>query len=254
MILKPSLRFKHTLSLMGWLLYLVPGLSFALPQGFVYLDQIAPSIIIDMRYASPDNFTGRPVKGYLKPRCILSLPAASQLAKVQRAALKKGYTLKVYDCYRPQRAVNDFFAWSRRDDDTKLKNDYYPRIKKKNLFEKGYIAKYSGHSRGSTVDLSLVQTNVKPPPKADSNKSSQAPCYDSKRRRDNSIDMGTNFDCLDPSAHRRYRFLSAKARSNRKLLLSLMRPFGFRPYSKEWWHFTLRHEPYPRHYFDFPVR
>lgn len=223
----------------------------SLPSGFVYLKNVAPTIKQEMRYASSYNFVGRRINGYYRAQCILSRQAALALAKVQKLALKKGYSLKVYDCYRPQRAVNDFYRWS-QSRQRKMKTVFYPREDKATLFSKGYIAKYSGHSRGSTVDLTLVKINGS---KSKHHKS-QANCYAPYHLRvdDDSINMGTNYDCLDKKAHYHSRDLSKQERHNRALLRRLMNKGNFYPYSKEWWHFTLRAEPYRRQYFNFPIK
>lgn len=222
----------------------------ALPAGFVYLHPVAPEIIEDLRYASANNFTGQRVPGYRTGRCILTREAARQLALVEKAALKKGYTLKVYDCYRPRRAVKAFYQWS-QSSNTATKTWYYPHEEKNTLFAKGYISLASGHSRGSTVDLTLVKLNQRGHYPLRIN----GTCYSKTNQHvdDDSINTGTRFDCLDPSAHVFYRGLTAIQRQNRLLLRQLMMAQGFKPYSKEWWHFTLRNEPYPQTYFDFTV-
>ncbi len=224
---------------------------YGLPKGFVYLQEIDDGIEQDIRYYNSNNFMGRPVNGYRTPVCILTREAAQKLSLAQKAAQKKGYRLKVYDCYRPQRAVNDFYHWSLDPGATQQKSAFYPRTPKSQLFAKGYIARYSGHSRGSTVDLTLVKLNHI----AKKHHSLQR-CYDRTPAylKDNSINMGTRFDCLDPSAHLRYKNLSKKQKQNRFLLQKLMKTHGFDSYAKEWWHFTLKNEPYPKTYFNFPVQ
>lgn len=220
--------------------------SYALPYGFVYLDTISPSIIQDMRYASDRNFVGRPITGYKVKRCILTKRAADKLAFLQRTLKPQGLSLKVYDCYRPTRAVKAFVMWSTN----KMRNQkslYFPREQKTSLFQKGYIAEYSGHSRGSTVDLTLVANDGK-------GKKGVPFCYSENRAQDDSLDMGSNFDCLDVASHYNSKQINHKAKKNRKMLRSMMSEIGFRPYAKEWWHFTLRNEPYPRRYFNFPVK
>jgi zinc D-Ala-D-Ala dipeptidase len=236
------------------LLILVSNSLYALPKGFVYLYDYAPSIIQEMRYASAHNFIGRPIKGYHKPKCILTKRTARQLAKVQASLLKKGYSLKVYDCYRPKQAVFDFYQWSKKPDDIKMKSEFYPREIKSNLFNKGYISKYSGHSRGSTVDLTIV--NLKRLQQANYTPGQPlSACHSSikKRFNDNSIDMGTGFDCLDKTASVFSKNITKRQRYHRYLLRKLMMQNGFYPYSKEWWHFTLRQEPFRRTYFNFKV-
>ncbi len=222
----------------------------ALPAGFVYLHSIAPDIQEDMKYAGSNNFTGRKIAGYHRARCILTYQAAIHLKKAQDEAKKLGYGLKVYDCYRPVSAVDDFFRWSQNSQDRAKKDFFYPRIPKDELFEKGYIARYSSHSRGSTVDLTLIK------PAQASNKKPISQCYSLSPDYldDNSINMGTRHDCLDPSANYRYPHLSREQKKNRRLLRTIMNKAGFMPYPKEWWHFTYRQEPWPEKYFNFPVK
>lgn len=223
-----------------------PLVVFSLPKGFVYLDTVAPSIKVDLRYHQSNNFVGRLIIGYEGNRCILTIRAANQLAKVEQTLKRKQLSLKVYDCYRPKRAVEDFYRWS-QNRNHKMQQDFYPREVKSELFNRGYIAKYSGHSRGSTVDLTITKAGLKPTPGVRA-------CYLKGRARDASLDMGTNFDCLDKRSHLVSQTISPEAKKNRALLQSVMRKFGFKPYAKEWWHFTLRNEMHPRTYFDFLVR
>ena len=233
-------------------LMLTMPLSFSLPSGFVYLKDIAPGIQQNMRYATTQNFVGRPIVGYQSGQCILTSQAARALKKAQQTAQKLGYGLKVYDCYRPQMAVNDFYRWSQNRQISRYNPQYYPRVKKSQLFNKGYIARYSGHSRGSTVDLTLSPLKNKKrilPSQALKRCYAASPEY----LNDNSIDMGTRFDCLDPSAHFHYSKQSSKQLHNKRLLRQLMRQAGFKPYHKEWWHFSLGQEPYPKRYFNFVV-
>jgi len=246
------LKFRRTY----WKCYILaifPSYSFALPDGFVYLKHIAPNIKQDIRYAQSYNFIGRPISGYKQGVCILTKKAAKQLAKVELAAEKIGYRLKVYDCYRPVKAVRTFYRWSQRNNDKKMKAAFYPREEKSQLFGNGYIARRSGHSRGSTVDITLVKTKSTYKPQS---RKQLDRCYDKTRAylNDNSIDMGTRFDCLDISAHYHYSGLSKTQKHNRYILRQLMTKYGFKPYSKEWWHFTLNKEPYPKTYFNFNVR
>lgn len=227
--------------------------GFSLPSGFVYLKDIAPDIEQDIRYASRQNFVGQIIDGYQKGQCILTRKAAKALNQVQKSARKLGYGLKVYDCYRPQRAVNAFYHWSQNSPPPTYDPAYYPRVKKSQLFQKGYIARYSGHSRGSTVDLTLIplkKTQIK------RQKTIQEKCFSSTSSylNDNSIDMGTRFDCLDPSAHFRWPMQSKRQFVNRKLLRKLMHQAGFKPYDKEWWHFRLGTETFSKRYFDFLVK
>ena len=224
-----------------------------LPSGFVSIREVAPDIQLDVRYFTSNNFIGRPINGYLHPDCILTREAANGLMKAQQLANKKGYSLKVYDCYRPQRAVQDFVKWAEDIPDNRMQHMYYPNVPKQKLFQLGYIADKSGHSRGSTMDLTLVvlgsrQPDIIPDP---GDYDCRAPI--ATRYPDNSVDMGTGFDCFDELAHTDNPRIHGVARQNRMLLKSIMEQAGFVNYDMEWWHYTLRNEPYPDTYFDFPV-
>lgn len=204
----------------------------SLQDNFVYLETVDPSIIQEMKYFTHDNFLGRPVKGYESGRCILTRPAAFALAKVQKVLQKQSMSLKVFDCYRPQMAVDDFIVWADDVSDQKMKKSYYPRINKADVFKLNYVAKKSGHTRGSTVDLTIVKINP-----------------DSTATE---LDMGTHFDLLDELSHYNASGISEKARKNRQLFRELMQ-VDFNPIESEWWHFTLKNEPFPDKYFNFPV-
>lgn len=234
------------------LLLSLSSTGYTYPKNFVALKDVAPDIIQDMRYASTNNFIGNSIPGYKRGVCIVTKQTAEQLRKVQRAAKARGYSLKIYDCYRPQKAVDYFYKWSQNPKDQRQKAAFYPRENKKELFAKKYIALSSGHTRGSTVDLTLVKLDGS----IKKSKQQLMRCYDLSPNYldDDSLDMGTRFDCLDKSANLNYPKLSKAQKSNRKLLKSLMVQYGFKPYFYEWWHFTLRNEPYPDHYFNFPVR
>jgi zinc D-Ala-D-Ala dipeptidase len=201
------------------------------PAGFVDAALAVPLLRVDARYAGADNFAGRPIAGYAAPRCVLTVQAATALAAVQRDLAPFGLGLKAFDCYRPQRAVDDFVRWSQQPDDPARKAEFYPRVSKDKLFELGYIAARSGHSRGSTVDLTLVSLDD-----------------------GSELDMGGRFDFFDDSAAGTAPGLAPQQRANRLLLQQAMRMRGFRPYRYEWWHFTLVDEPHPDTYFDFVVR
>ncbi|MBE7632973.1 peptidase M15 [Tenacibaculum finnmarkense genomovar ulcerans] len=202
-----------------------------LPKNFSYLKDIAPTIKQEMRYCSKNNFVGTSINGYQEAVLIGSTAMAKALKKVQENLLKKGLSLKIFDAYRPQTAVNHFVKWARVINDTLMKQKYYPTINKRHLFRKGFIASKSGHSRGSTVDLTIVDLKT-----------------------GNELDMGSPFDFFGISSHISYQKLTKKQKQNRQLLQTVMRKYNFRPYSKEWWHFTLRFEPFPKTYFKFPVQ
>ena len=201
-----------------------------LEDGFVYLKDIDDSIIVDLKYYSNENFTGQYVEGYLSNNAILTKESALALSDAQDDFNKLGYSLILYDAYRPQRAVNFFVQWSKNFHDTINKRIYYPNIKKSELFELGYIAYKSGHSRGSTVDVSLVEIST-----------------------NKVLDMGTVFDYFGVESHTFFDDISEKQKSNRLILYEIMSNNGFKNYSKEWWHFTLKNEPYQK-YFDFLIK
>lgn len=224
-----------------------------LPKGFVNVETVIPSIILDIRYYSSYNFIGVPIDGYSAPKCLLTRKAALALEKVQAELTKFSLSLKIYDGYRPQRAVNHFIRWAKDLNDTKMKKEFYPTIPKSELFIKGYIAKKSAHSRGSAVDLTLVQLPVR----------IQHPwntkvceCFmpAGKRYQDNSIDMGTGFDCFHPMSWTDNKKIGPLQRQVRLMLKSVMEKYGFRNYRKEWWHYTLKNEPFPNTYFDFVIK
>ncbi|GGO96884.1 M15 family metallopeptidase [Wenjunlia tyrosinilytica] len=224
------------------------------PREFVALRDVDPSILQDIRYRGRHNFVGRRVVGYRQPMCILTRPAAEALRGAQRVLLRKGYTLKVYDCFRPQRAVNDFVRWAEDLGDERMKAEFYPRVDKSALFRDGYIAEKSGHSRGSTFDITLVRLPVRPQPPYHPGKPLKS-CFApvDERFPDNTVDMGTGFDCFDTLAHTADPRITGAARANRDLLKDTLDAAGFTNYPNEWWHYTLRNEPFPDTYFDFPV-
>ncbi len=203
----------------------------ALPGGFAYVKDLVPDCIEQMRYAGEDNFVGTVVDGYLAPRAVLTREAAEALQKAAELARAKGYRLVIFDAYRPQRAVDHFLRWAADPDNTKTQAHYYPDIKdKRDILKNGYVAARSGHSRGSTVDLTLADENGVPVP------------------------MGTDFDWFGPRAGHGAKGLTKEETANRRLLRSIMEKAGFKAYKAEWWHYTLKNEPYPGTYFDFPVQ
>ena len=206
----------------------------ALSEPLVDMEPLLPNAIFDIRYQSSYNFVGAPIDGYNAPKCLLTEAAADALKAVQLEAQQQGLVLKIFDCYRPQQAVDHFVRWARDRTDVKMKHMFYPDVDKADLFRKGYIAKQSGHSRGSTVDLTLV---------------SLTPNFGGIGE----LDMGTDYDYFDPSSHTDSAAVSDEIRNNRQLLKDLMERHGFTNLPEEWWHYSLADEPYPDTYFDDPV-
>ena len=200
-----------------------------LPEGFVYINDLDNRINIDLRYSTENNFTGKVIDGYRSNKAIISAEAAMALIQVQNDLDQMNFSLKIFDAYRPQMSVNYFINWSNDPSDTINKSIYYPKIKKSELFPLGYIAERSGHSRGSTVDLTIVDnTTFK------------------------ELDMGTPYDFFGPESATNFIEITDKQRSNRLLLLETMTRNGFENYSKEWWHYTLKEEPF-KDYFNFII-
>ncbi|MEK2478831.1 MULTISPECIES: M15 family metallopeptidase [Streptomyces] len=224
------------------------------PKEFVALRDVDPTIIQEIRYATPHDFMGVPVTGYREPLCILTRDAARALHRAQVAFLRRGYSLKVYDCYRPQRAVDHFVAWAKDLSDQRMKAEFYPRVDKSVLFRDGYIAEKSGHSRGSTVDLTLVRLPAVPTRPYVPGEPLTS-CFGPRASRfpDNSLDMGTGFDCFDTLAHTLDPRIKGKQRAHRMLLKEGLERAGFVNYADEWWHYTFSPETFPDTSFDFPV-
>jgi D-alanyl-D-alanine dipeptidase len=205
--------------------------SFAqLPEGFVYVKDIIPDLDVELRYFGSNNFVGKPIDGYKTNELIITRETANALKLVHEDLQNRNLCIKVYDGYRPQQAVNHFMKWARNLNDTINKQTFYPNIKKQNLFNEGYIASKSGHSRGSTLDLTIIDGNTGLP-----------------------IDMGSIYDFFGEESWVTHKNITDKQIANRQLLQNVMLKHGFRNYPKEWWHFTLRWEPFPDTYFDFPV-
>lgn len=197
---------------------------------FGYVDQLVPGIRWDAKYATWDNFTGRPVDGYLANRIVGTRALCAALARARDEAATHGYGLLLWDGYRPQRAVDDFLRWSRRPEDGRTKERHYPHIRRSQMFALGYVAARSGHSRGSTVDLTLYDLAT-----------------------GERVGMGGDHDLMDAVSHHGARGVPAAVARSRRELRSIMEASGFVAYPAEWWHYTLRDEPYPGTYFDFPV-
>jgi D-alanyl-D-alanine dipeptidase len=202
-----------------------------LSKNFNYVKDKILTIELDLRYYGEENFVGKTIDGYLAPKAILSLEATLILAKVQKELESFGLGLKIFDAYRPQKSVNYFVRWSRDLDDKKMKATYYPNVEKKNLFKEGYIAKHSGHSRGSTIDLTIIDLKSKV-----------------------GLDMGSDFDFFSKRSWVKFKDITAQQRANRMLLNFVMLKYGFKAYAKEWWHFTLKNEPFKMIYFNFDVQ
>lgn len=228
-----------------------PAAAEPLPAGFVRLRELAPAIAQDMRYATPFNFIGAPVPGYGRGECVLTRMAAEAVIRVERRLARQGYGLKLFDCYRPARAVAAFNDWVRRPGAADLGRIFHPGIARGDLVARGYIAGNSSHSRGSTVDVGLVRAGEAALPML----TDTGPCDGvfSTRPRESSLDLGTSFDCFSEKSALRNPGVTAEARRNRETLAAAMSAEGFRGYSKEWWHFTLAKEPFPKTSFDFAI-
>ena len=224
-----------------------------LPPGFVYLHDVDPSILQDIRYATDDNFTGRPLPGYGAGECILRREAAEALRAAQAELAREKLGLKVYDCYRPTRAVRAMEAWAHGGDDSEATRRFYPALHKRNLFALGYIASQSRHSSGTTVDLTLVRLPTAPVPRFDP-AARYGACTGPAARRapDNSIDMGTGYDCFDVKSYGQSSAIAPEQSKWRGILNSVMRRHGFAGYFREWWHFSYNGSSEPRAY-DFAI-
>ena len=199
-------------------------------SGFVVLSDVVPDAILEIRYYSTYNFVGDRIEGYEEPYALLTKEAAEALKEVSDDLAAQGYRLKIYDAYRPQMAVTNFVEWAEDMDDTRMKEYFYPELEKDVLFPQGYIAEKSGHSRGSTVDLTLFDMTT-----------------------EKEVDMGGTFDYFGELSHPDYTEITEEQYANRMILRDAMTALGFKPLSTEWWHFTLENEPYPDTYFTFPI-
>ena len=205
-----------------------------LPPGFTILKEVVPDLIVDLRYGTYENFIGNPINGYVSNKAVGTNELAAALKKAQKVFNSYNLGIKIYDSYRPQRAVNDFIKWSKVQSDTISKANYYPKLKKNTLFDLGFIAKKSGHTRGSTVDLTLI--------------------YIRGNKKGEELDMGGPWDFFGDLSNYSFLKISEEQKQNRKLLRKTLINSGFVPYEKEWWHFTLKDEPFPDTYFNFVVK
>ncbi len=199
-------------------------------EGFVYLDDVLPGVFWDAKYATEDNFTGSVVDGYYANRIVGTCELAAALLSATSLAAMSGYGLLLWDGYRPQRAVDCFLRWADAPEDGRTKEKHYPNIGKGDIVPLGYVIAKSGHSRGSTIDLTLCDIE-----------------------NGQMVDMGGGFDLMDVRSHHGAEGLSPVAARNREILREIMEKCGFNAYEMEWWHYSLKKEPYPNHYFDFPV-
>ena len=200
------------------------------PGGFVLLADVVPHIVQEIRYYSTYNFIGERIDGYEEPCALCTQEAARALRTVSNEVFVQGYRLKVFDAYRPVSAVKQFILWGIEDQDVRMKPYFYPTLEKQELFARGYIAKQSSHSRGSAIDLTLLDM-----------------------RTGKELDMGSPFDLFSEASHPDYRGVTEEQYENRMILRSAMLRNGFLPIDCEWWHFVLGDEPYPDTYFAFPV-
>lgn len=204
-----------------------------MPDNFVELKMYIPTINLDIRYFTTDNFVGTRIDGYKSPKALLSVRAANALRNIQSELAIFGLGLKIYDAYRPQQAVDHFIRWAKDPNDIKMKLNYYPELDKESLFKQGYLIDRSSHSRGSAVDVSIVSLHKTDPEE---------------------LDMGTDWDFFGPDSWPQSFTVTPQQRANRMFLYHMMRKHGFKPHEKEWWHFTLENEPYPDQYFDTPIQ
>lgn len=223
-----------------------------LPGGFIYLRDIDPSIMQDIRYAGTNNFTGRRLAGYEAPECVVKQQVATALARVQADLKAKNLSLKMLDCYRPSRASRDMVAWANDGRETADQKRYNPKLNKRDLFKLGYIAAYSGHSTGAAVDLTLVDLSANNTAAFDP-KANYADCTApaDNRAPEGSVDMGTGYDCSDAKAHTASPGLTPEQRQWRQTLVAAMSRQGFANYAKEWWHFSIGGVATGA--FDFPI-
>jgi D-alanyl-D-alanine dipeptidase len=243
--MRPQSRTAATFAL---LLLALPAHAGELPAGFVYLRAVAPSVAQDIRYATPNNFTASALPGYGAPECVLRREAAAALARVQLDLARQHLGLKTYDCYRPERAVRAMWRWA-HDGKNDGNKSFYPNTDKRDLFTLGYIAARSKHSTGTAVDLTLIPLESAQPSTRGVDKPCTAPA--AERAPDNSLDMGTGFDCLDVKSYTRAAAITPEQRRARETLRAAMTRAGFRNYFREWWHYEFVGSPL--HAYDFPI-
>jgi len=225
----------------------------ALPSGFVYLRDVDPTIAQDMRYAGSDNFVGHPLPGYAAAECILRQDVAAALKRVQAELAAAGFSLKVYDCYRPMRAVRAMVEWVNDGRSGAITKRFFPRLTKNTLL-RGYISSQSRHATGAAIDLTLIKAPPASPAPFDP-AAAYGPCTGpaAQRSPDNSLDMGTSFDCFDSMSYTASTAITAEQRRSRRMLVEAMRKQGFGNYDREWWHFSYaRSGRTPPQ--DFPIR
>jgi D-alanyl-D-alanine dipeptidase len=237
--------------------WITPTRAQTLPGGFVFLRDIDPTILQDIRYAGPNNFTGRPLPGYDAAECVVKRDVGLALKRVQSELALQKLSLKMLDCYRPARAVHDMVLWAQNGRETPAEHRYNPAFSKQDLFRLGYIAEHSGHSTGSAVDLTLVDLTASHSQAFDSRafdpNKAYADCTASEvvRAPEGSVDMGTGYDCSDVKAHTAASSITPVQRRWRNLLVAVMAKQGFVNYAKEWWHFSLPRTGGPA--YDFPI-
>ena len=225
-------------------------------KSFVYLEEVDPTIAVSLRYSTTENFLATPVDGYKKPKLMLTKAAAQALKQVQADVKKDGFSLVIYDAYRPQQAVDHFIRWADNAKDQVKKAQYYPRVDKEKVFELGYVGKKSSHSRGSTLDLTLIKVG-KALHAIQEQKRTLRDGYTITFLDDGTVDMGSSFDLFDPASHFENNLIEKRFHERRTYLKTIMEKHGFKPYENEWWHFTLKNEPYPADqessYFNFAI-
>ncbi len=236
-------------------LLIIKGAKTTLPKGFVYINDINPSIIVNLKYFTKDNFMGKVVPHYYANKGIMTREAANALSKAQNKFLAKGYSIVVYDAYRPSSSVESFVEWMKDENDTIRKKQHYPYVERKNDMKDIYISSKSGHSRGSTIDMTIIKITQK---------LLKESVYEERIfngkiypfNRDNTVDCGTSFDLMDPAswADNNTLNLTSEQKWNRNFIRTIMEGSGFKVLPEEWWHFTLKKEPFPDTYFNFDIK